>query len=214
MLADERERLILAAAVPFFAEHGFEGHTRELAKRIGIAQPLLYRYFPSKEALMDRVFQEVFVGRWNPQWENWISDRSQPLEQRLLRFCQDFARMVNSYEWIRLVAFASLKGLDFPRRIIGNKREQLFTCVVEELRYARDLPSLAEMPMTEMERELSWGLQAAIYYLGVRRWQYSHSLPENLDDIVAVQVAVFLRGAPATMAALLLLPRAAMDAAD
>ena len=37
--AAEREKVILESAIRFFAEHGFEGQTRELAKRIGITQP-------------------------------------------------------------------------------------------------------------------------------------------------------------------------------
>ena len=60
---DERERLIVEGAVRFFAEEGFEGQTRRLAARLGITQPLLYRYFPSKRALVERVYQEVFVRR-------------------------------------------------------------------------------------------------------------------------------------------------------
>ena len=55
-----REQQIVDEAIQFFAEVGFGGRTRELAKRIGITQPLLYRYFPTKEELIDRVFDEVF----------------------------------------------------------------------------------------------------------------------------------------------------------
>ncbi len=64
---EERERLIVREAVAFFAEVGFDGQTRELARRIGITQPLLYRYFPSKDALIDRVYQEAYLNRWNPR---------------------------------------------------------------------------------------------------------------------------------------------------
>src|ERR1700704_2652866 len=60
----QREAIITREAVAFFAECGFEGQTRQLAKRLRITQPLLYRYFPTKEALIERVYQEVFVGRW------------------------------------------------------------------------------------------------------------------------------------------------------
>ena len=58
----EREKLIVDEAVKFFAEVGFEGQTRALAQRLGVTQPLLYRYFPDKEALIDRVYREVFLG--------------------------------------------------------------------------------------------------------------------------------------------------------
>ena len=39
----DREQEIIDEAVQFFAEVGFGGRTRDLAKRIGITQPLLYR---------------------------------------------------------------------------------------------------------------------------------------------------------------------------
>src|SRR3982751_202114 len=87
---DERERLIVAEAVKFFAEVGFEGHTRDLARRLNITQPLLYRYFPSKDALIDRVYQEVYLTRWKPSWEALIEDRTQPLEQRLIAYYRDY----------------------------------------------------------------------------------------------------------------------------
>ncbi|MEP4193996.1 MAG: helix-turn-helix domain-containing protein, partial [Sneathiella sp.] len=58
MSPGSRETLIVEEAITFFAEHGLEGKTRDLAKRLGITQPLLYRYFPSKEKLIERVYQE------------------------------------------------------------------------------------------------------------------------------------------------------------
>ncbi|MBV8472294.1 MAG: helix-turn-helix transcriptional regulator, partial [Hyphomicrobiales bacterium] len=79
MKAAERERVILAEAIRFFAEHGFDGQTRELAKRIGIAHSALYRHFPSKEALIERVYEQVYVSRWKPEWEGLLTDRSRPL---------------------------------------------------------------------------------------------------------------------------------------
>ena len=62
----ERERHILDEAVRFFAEVGFGGDTRELAKRAQVTHALLFRYFPSKDALIERVYREVYLGRWNP----------------------------------------------------------------------------------------------------------------------------------------------------
>ena len=55
----DREQEIIDEAVQFFAEFGFNGRTRDLAKRIVITQPLLYRYFPTKDDLIERVFKEV-----------------------------------------------------------------------------------------------------------------------------------------------------------
>jgi len=79
----ERERQIIDGAISYFAEVGFSGQTRELSKMLGITQPLLYRYFSNKQALIDRVYQTVFEGRWNPAWIALLKDRSVPFRDRL-----------------------------------------------------------------------------------------------------------------------------------
>ncbi|HUC61235.1 MAG TPA: TetR/AcrR family transcriptional regulator [Alphaproteobacteria bacterium] len=198
---DERERRIAQEAVRFFAERGFEGQTRELAKRIGITQPLLYRYFPSKEALIERVYQEVFVGRWNPHWEEWLDDRSRPLEERLVRFYQDYARTILGYEWVRLFMFSGLRGLDINSRYVRLLRDRVFSRVIAEIRFSYGRPPLVEVPMTEAEMETVWGLHAAIFYLGVRRWIYGLPIPADLNRTIAEKVAVLLEGALAVFPA-------------
>ena len=48
----KRRAEIIHKAADFFAEQGFEGGTRDLASNLGVSQPLLYRYFSSKEELI------------------------------------------------------------------------------------------------------------------------------------------------------------------
>lgn len=195
-----REEEIVKAAIAFFAEQGFDGSTRDLAGRIGITQPLLYRYFPSKEALLDRVYEEVFVHPWNPAWAEGLRDRALPLEARLTRFYQDYARILLTYDWIRLFMFAGLKGLDFNARYLAFLRTTAFDMVVKEIRHERGLP--ADPPISQSEVELVWGLHAAIFYLGVRRFIYGMPFPPDLDADIALRVKAFLKGAPEAFAAL------------
>jgi AcrR family transcriptional regulator len=75
----DREKSIVAAATAFFAEHGLGGQTRELAAALRITQPLLYRYFSSKDALIEGVYQEVFVGSWIRSGRNWLRTAGFPL---------------------------------------------------------------------------------------------------------------------------------------
>ncbi len=50
--AEERKAAIVRAALPLFARKGYaETTTKELARAAGVSEPLLYRHFPSKEAL-------------------------------------------------------------------------------------------------------------------------------------------------------------------
>jgi AcrR family transcriptional regulator len=52
MTAKERKRAIVQSALPLFARRGFaETTTRDLARAAGVSEPLLYKHFPSKEAL-------------------------------------------------------------------------------------------------------------------------------------------------------------------
>jgi len=52
MTAEDRKLAIVKAALPLFARKGFaETTTKDLARAAGVSEPLLYRHFPSKEAL-------------------------------------------------------------------------------------------------------------------------------------------------------------------
>jgi AcrR family transcriptional regulator len=190
----EREAIIAREAVSFFAEQGFEGQTRELARRLHITQPLLYRYFPSKEALIERVYQDVFVGRWNPVWEKIITDRSVPLKARLSDFYREYAEAILTYEWIRLFMFAGLKDLGLNARYLKMLRERAFEKVIEEIRLEYGRPPTRELPITVLEIEMVWGLHAAIFYLGVRQFIYSMPLETDVNSIIDAKVATFLGG--------------------
>ncbi|EWY38355.1 TetR family transcriptional regulator [Skermanella stibiiresistens SB22] len=193
----ERELEIVQGAVAFFAEFGFDGSTRELAARLGITQPLLYRYFPSKEALLDRVYEEVYVNRWNKDWESQLRDRAVPLEDRLVRFYQAYAKVILNYEWVRLFMFAGLKGLDFNARYLAFLRSAAFDLIAREIRREHGMP--VDGPILDEEAELIWGLHAAIFYLGVRQFIYGMPVPDDRDADLALRVRAFLRGMPAAV---------------
>ena len=89
MSALDRREVILAAACGFFADVGFAGTTRALADSLGVRQALLYRYFPSKEALVEAVFQRVFMQRWTRDFAAVLADRS-VLEDRVAEFTDRF----------------------------------------------------------------------------------------------------------------------------
>src|SRR5713101_2527438 len=71
---EDREREIVDGAVTFFAEVGFDGGLRDLAKRLGMTHQNLFRYFPTKEVLIERVYKEVYLNRWQPEWEAVLHD--------------------------------------------------------------------------------------------------------------------------------------------
>src|SRR5213083_2740800 len=61
MRADARrnyERL-LAAARAAFAEHGVDASLDDIARSAGVGPGTLYRHFPTRQALLERVLQEA-----------------------------------------------------------------------------------------------------------------------------------------------------------
>ncbi|OWW19524.1 TetR/AcrR family transcriptional regulator [Noviherbaspirillum denitrificans] len=198
---EEREEQIVQKAIRYFAAHGFSASTRELAKEIGVTQPLLYRYFPSKEALVDRVFDEVYLSRWNPDWEDWLKDRSLPLKQRMFLYYKDYARIILKNEWIRIFIFAGLTREGINNRYLTRMREKIFDLVLQELRHEFGIATPTP-EQNELEVELVWSLHASIFYIGVRKWVYGLPVPKDIDALIELKVASFLDGAPVTMRAM------------
>lgn len=194
----ERERLIVEEAIRFFAEVGFEGQTRALAKRLGVTQPLLYRYFPDKESLIERVYEEVYLRRWNPSWEELLVDRSRPLSERLCLFYNAYARAIFSYEWVRIFMFGGLKGVNINARYLSIIREHVLIPVCRELRAAAGLDD-AVPPISEAELECAWGLHGGIFYIAIRRWVYGVPASQPVERTIENQVTTFLEGAPAAV---------------
>jgi len=193
----QREKLIVAEAVRFFAEVGFEGQTRALAQRLGVTQPLLYRYFPDKEALIDRVYQEVFLDSWDPEWEQLLTDRSRSLSARLVEFYCSYSRANFSFERVRLLMYAGLKDKTIAQRYFGFLRERLLEPMVRELRAEAGVAP--DEPISLMDIEFAAALHSGIAYMGVRRWVYRVAMPEDTDAIVALLVETHLHGATEVM---------------
>ncbi|MGF6899657.1 AcrR family transcriptional regulator [Paraburkholderia sp. GAS348] len=189
-----RERQIVLKAVDHFATHGFSGSTRELARQLGVTQPLLYRYFPSKEALIDRVYEEVY--QWDTRWESLIKDRSVPIQERMVRFYSSYASVILRREWIRIFIFAGLTREGINSKYLSRLRERVFLPVMAEIRLAYDLPASSSTKQRDIDLELIWSLHASIFYLGVRKWIYGLPVSDNVEDHIARQVDAFLNGVP------------------
>lgn len=196
----ERERLIVDEAVRFFAEVGFEGQTRALAQRLGVTQPLLYRYFPDKDALIERVYHEVFVGGWDPGWNVALADRSRALVDRVQEFYSRYVQANFNYERVRLFMFAGLRDQAIATRYLAFVHENLFVPLAREVRAEAGLPSEAEVSPAEIECVA--GLHGAIGYVGLRRWVYQSPVPSDIEAVVAALVTTFIQGAPAAFKAL------------
>lgn len=71
---EARRTAILEAAVPLFAAKGFHGvRTRELAEAAGVSEALLYKHFPSKEALYAELLHHVHRADEEPELQAMLA---------------------------------------------------------------------------------------------------------------------------------------------
>ena len=197
LAAPVREQQIVTEAVRFFAEFGFNGQTRELAQRLGITQPLLYRYFPTKQDLIERVFDELFLKRIDPQWATLITDRSRPLAERLVDFYQRYARMTYTYEWIRIYMFSALRGNDLNRRYIRIVEERILKPICAEIRHHCALPIDESEPVSEAELEHVWVMHGGLFYYAVRKYIYHSRVGRDFNQTIQRAVDAMLAGVAA-----------------
>ncbi len=193
--AEERQQQILHGAIRYFSEMGFAGQTRELSRRLGITQPLLYRYFKSKKELIDKVYVHVFMGRWQPQWIVSLRDPAKPLETRLVQFYKDYARATYQPEWIRIYMFAGLESSDLNRRYLQLLKKELLIPCCEELRTHCGIANGSDSPISEHEIEFYWTLHDGLFYTAIRETIYQSPMAITFDEKVQMAVSNFLAGA-------------------
>ena len=199
MSGPEREQMIALEAVRFFAEVGFDGDTRELARRVGVTQSLMYKYFPNKAALIDRVYEEVYLGRWDPFWETVLRDRAKPLEERLVTLYTEYAKTALTWDWVRIFMFSGLRGAGINRRYLAVLRTRILEPVAAELRHELGLADVTQVPLSTAEIELIWGINARIFYFGQRRWIFDVPVEAPLDDMIRLTIRHFMAGARAVV---------------
>ena len=195
---DARERHFLDEAVAFFAEVGFSGDTKTLAARLGVAQPLLYRYFANKDALIQRVFEDTFLSNWSPLWEEMLTDPSLDVPTRLLAFHTDFARVHLKRDRVRLSLFFALQGWDMGT-YFRLMREKVYLNIAADLRAYAGQPDPATASLHEVEIEFAKGVVEKIQYYGIRKWVYEIPALPPVEPIIAIAVRGLLDGARAAL---------------
>jgi len=200
MAAKDRERQILDGAIAYFAEIGFDGGLRDLAKRLGITHQNLFRYFPTKEALIERVYEEVYLNRWQPEWELLLRSGGADLEERLNAFYNAYLPAIFEYDWVRIFVFAGMRNVGITQRYLTLIQTKVVEPIAFEIRQLAGVSS--PDALTNEELEIAWGLHGELVYLGIRKWIYGMETPQDLRPVVAAIIAVFLKGAPQAMRAL------------
>ena len=194
----EREKEIIEGAALYFSEVGFEGSMRDLAMRLGISHALLFRYFPSKEDLVDRVYERIFLSAWDPEWDTLLNDHDTSLPLRLAGFYTRYLTAIDNPVWVRTFIYAGLAGFNINKRYLQMLRRKVIEPVAKELnRRAKG----GDAHLSDAAVELSWGLHGEIFYFAIRRWIYGVRVEGDVNTFVALTVNKFLEGAPVALGA-------------
>ncbi|MEO1190384.1 MAG: TetR/AcrR family transcriptional regulator [Pseudomonadota bacterium] len=192
---EERERMIVAGAIRYFAEQGFDGETRALANSIGVSQALIFHYFPTKSALIDRVYEEVFLSRWKVAWIEILGDRSRSLRHRLKDFYRDYYTTADRPEWIRITLYSSLRDIDINARYFARVRKEVILRIAREVRVELGFGD-SEEEITESEEQMVYCLHSAVIYALIRKHVYSMPGPQDPLPIIEANVDLYMNSIP------------------
>ncbi|MGX9943122.1 TetR/AcrR family transcriptional regulator [Bradyrhizobium denitrificans] len=186
MSAADRKEQIVSAAIRLFSEHGFESSTHQLAQRLGVTQPAIYKHFPTKDDLIEAVYERVFLSEWKSTWDVVLADRNVEIEARLAAFYADYTRRIFETDWSRIYLFSGLKRLQINRWYVALVEERVLGRIGAELRAALGFPPVSEVPLTTEEIEALWLFHGGIFYYGVRDRVYG--IPPKVDSAKAVDI--------------------------
>ena len=114
MSAPDRRAQLLDIALNLFSEKGFDGATtKEIAARAGVNEAIIFRHFPTKQALYQAVLEFKFAC---PELDNWLAEARASMDRNddLRLFRAIAAAIIESYSGDprleRVMLFAALEG--------------------------------------------------------------------------------------------------------
>jgi AcrR family transcriptional regulator len=169
-----------------------------------VSQPLLYRYFPSKNDLIEAVFEEVFLSRVSDDWVAQLRERSVPLRERLMRFYAQYAEATYRPEWIRIYMYAGLAGDRMNRDYLALVKRKLLDVMCREFResFLDDGQRARAGAVSAREIELVWNLHGSMFYWAVRRNIFGERTGLSFETRTADAIDLFIAGAQAHYASI------------
>jgi AcrR family transcriptional regulator len=135
MSAGGRREQILQGAMRIFAQKGFRGTTtREIARRLGISEALMFKYFPSKEALYRAIIQKRMDGSeemFFPKEATQAKD-----DWQVFRSIASYLIRKNSEDptFMRLILYSALERHDLSKIFFENHATERTKLLSEYIR--------------------------------------------------------------------------------
>jgi AcrR family transcriptional regulator len=191
--AAQRRRQILERATAIFAEKGLNGaRVRDIAAACGVTEAILYRHFPSKEALFETALVEKIAEH---DVEAFLAglDRSAPLEETCSRIAERILEIgLNDTTVHRLLINASLSGSERTRGVYVRWRMPFVEYVENLIREGIESGELREVDPLLTARAMVGLVMDCV--LSCQMWEtlgYSQAQPGAL---IHNNVPTFVRG--------------------
>jgi AcrR family transcriptional regulator len=189
--ASERKAAILAVAKVLFSDKGYHGvSVDEIARRVGVSPAILYRHFPSKEALYEEVLNQIACKRESYVEAVVQSDGSFSEVLRMItrRYVESVSR---DPDYLRMELQSALEGSDATRQFFEN-RWRPFTDYIEVT--IRELQPTGAVQQTD-------GRIAALMFQGMLRealyakciFRAARYQELDLNELTDYRVTLFFR---------------------
>ncbi len=130
--AEVRSR-VLSAAIALFAERGYgDATTREIARRAEVAEPVIFRIYPTKQALFDAAVVEPFNEFLSEYTARWLAapTRGGSPEEVLQQFVEELHDLVRENRQL-VAALASSGSLTARTQPALTRLEKMGTVIAE-----------------------------------------------------------------------------------
>lgn len=190
---EDRRAMFLFEAASLFAAQGFTASTSDLADRMGVRKTLLYKYFPSKEGLIEEVLKTFLNTSWLSYFSDIVADRTIPLKERLVA---SFTSMLENEQEksLRLLIRSMLDGIELPHEFFSDFDKKLILPIIIELRHIHNLTDIGSLPLMDGERELAQGLYGSLFFYAIRRHIYKTQICDDQAALIKMYVEQFLTG--------------------
>lgn len=188
-----REESILQAAAACFGEQGYRATTLEtVAERLGISRVTLYRYCPSKEELLIRVFERSIA--IFQQGLRQICAQEVPPEEKVRQIIRHQVRLMADHRNFLSVFFSEEGHLPAEMAQRARTERRAYDTLIEKvIREGVEAGRLAPLP----PKLLSFAL------LGMCNWLYQWYQPDGplaVDEVARIFISIaehgYLQGDP------------------
>ncbi len=188
--AQARRDLIIAATERLIVAQGGTVSTRAIAEAAGIAEGTIFRVFPTKDAIIDAIFEEAY-SQDRYKAELAAIDRRADLETRMIEIVRIVQRRVRRHiALFSAVGFRRLPSLGSPESEAGRKlslaetaailepdRDRLACPPLEAARFLQSIVIALSLPMLSSHADTPDGI-VRLVLCGIGR----HPAPQQASE--------------------------------